>query len=81
MTFSAGIAEDSIKPAGDVDVNAHSSTRRLTSENVSERTEETYLQVDTPFPRFRYAQAMPPDVARIRREHMEPFTADLLQRS
>ena len=73
--------EDSIKPAGDVDVNARSSARSLTSENFSERTEETYLQAVTQFSRFRYARVMPPDVARIRLEHMEPFTADLLQRS
>ena len=75
------MAQDSIKPAGDVDVNARSSARRLTSQNVSERTEETYLQAVTQFSRFRYAQGMPPDVAHIRLEHVEPFTADLLQRS
>jgi site-specific recombinase XerD len=72
--------DSSIKPAGDIAVNARSFGRSLRAENVSVLTAETYLEAVTQFCRFLSTQAMVGDVSHIRREHVEAFIADLLQR-
>ena len=65
---------------GDLAVNMASFGRHLRAENLSPRTQETYTEAVRQFARFVAAQGMPQEVANIRREHVEAFIADLLER-
>lgn len=69
-----------IKATGDMAVNARSFARSLRAENASVRTQETYLEAVTQFARFLAEHGIPEKVAHIRREHVEMFITDLLQR-
>jgi site-specific recombinase XerD len=54
--------------------------RSLLAANKSPRTIQTYLEGLTQFGAFVRAQTMPGDVRFLRREHVEAFIADLLER-
>ncbi len=69
-----------IKSGGDIAVNARSFARSLRAENTSVRTQETYLEAVTQLARFVVDKGMPQHVAHMRREHVEMFITDLLQR-
>ncbi len=69
-----------IRPAGDLSVNIASFRRHLRAENLSPRTEQTYTEAVRLFMRYIAEQGMPEDVAHIRREHVEMFISDLLDR-
>ncbi len=73
-------AQVAIIPEGDLAVNMASFGRHLRAENLSPRTQETYTEAVRQFARFVAAQGMPQEVANIRREHVEAFIADLLER-
>ena len=70
----------SIKSAGDLAVNMASLQLQLRAENLSLRTQETYIESVAQLARFLVDQGMPQDVASIRREHVEAFIAHLLER-
>jgi site-specific recombinase XerD len=65
---------------GDLDLNLASWTRHLRAENLSPATVVTYTQSVSRLAEFLEAQAMPLDVGHIRREHIEAFLANLLER-
>lgn len=65
-------------PSGDLSDNIASFRRHLRSTNVSARTIELYTGAASELALFLAAQAMPLDVAGIRREHVESFIADQL---
>src|SRR5689334_16042879 len=65
---------------GDIGVNIARFRRHLRAENLSPKTEVTYTEAAEQFARFLAGQAMPDDVANIRREHVEAFIADILTR-
>lgn len=69
-----------IKAPVDVAVNAKSFARSLRAENLSPRTQESYLESVNQFSRFLADAGMPTDVANIKREHVEAFIAGLLDR-
>ena len=54
--------------------------RHLRAENLSVKTLEAYTESTRRFARFLAVQGMPQEVANIRREHVEAFIADLLDR-
>ena len=54
--------------------------RHLRAENKSEKTQRTYLQGVEQLGAFLAAQGMPTQVLHIKREHVESFVADLLER-
>jgi len=64
----------------DLEVNATSFQRSLRAANKSDRTVESYLQAVALFTAFLEDRGMPQLVANIRREHVEMFIADLLER-
>ena len=68
-----------ILPAGDLGVNVRSFGRHLRAENLSERTQETYLEGVRQFAAFLEVQGMPPAVSALRREHVESFISHLLE--
>ena len=70
----------SIKPAGDIDVNIVSFGRHLRAENLSPKTQETYIEAVRQFAKFLAARGMPQDVSNIHREHIEAFIEHLLER-
>ena len=67
-------------PNGDLAVNADSFARHLRAENLSPRTEKTYLEAVARFSQFLADQGMPTTVANITREHVEAFIAHVLER-
>jgi len=69
-----------IKAPGDIAVNAASFARHLRAENLSRRTQETYLESLSQFARYLESQGMPLEVAHIKREHVEGFLENLLER-
>jgi len=69
----------SIKAPGDISVNARSFARSLRVENLSDRTQETYLESVSQFARFLEEKGMPLDVANIKREQIEDFINHLLE--
>ncbi len=69
-----------IKAPGDIAVNAASFARHLRAENLSRRTQETYLESLSQFARYLEIQGMPLEVAHIKREHVEGFLENLLER-
>lgn len=70
----------SIETQGDIGVNIASFGRHLKAENLSERTQDTYLESTRQLAQFLADKGMPPDVANIRREHLEEFINYLLER-
>ncbi len=64
---------------GDIPVNLQSFRRSLRASR-SPKTEETYAEAVQQFERFLAARGMPQLVANIRREHVEEFINDILQR-
>jgi len=64
----------------DIDNLGQSFRRTLLAENKSARTVQTYGEALDLFSRFLRDKGMPTGVANIRREHVEAFIADLLQR-
>ena len=71
---------ESIKPQSDIIVNIRSFARSLRAENVSPRTQETYLEAVTQFTDFLEKRGMSTDVASIHRGQVEEFIEDLLHR-
>ncbi len=65
---------------GDIGVNVESFGRHLRAENLSPKTQITYLESCNQFGRFLAEQGMPQRVADITREHCEAFMTDLLNR-
>ncbi len=65
-------------PDDDVGVNAESFARHLRAENLSPRTQKTYLEAVALLGQFLAEQGMPQTVANITREHVEAFIADVL---
>lgn len=64
----------------DLDVNISGFLRHLRSENLSERTQRTYLEAVTLFARFLADRGMPLFVESITREHVESFIDHLVQK-
>ena len=64
----------------DLAVNMASFGRHLRAGNLSVKTLEAYTESTRRFARFLAVQGMPQEVANIRREHVEAFIADLLDR-
>lgn len=76
-------AQEAAAPAhalGGVDWLAGSFLRHLKAMNLSPNTIKTYGAACDQFVRFLKASGMPAEVAAIRREHVEAFIADLLER-
>ncbi len=73
-------ASPSIIAGGDIGVNLTSFARHLRAENLSPRTQETYSESVRQFIKFLQNQGMPLEVANLRREHVEAFIANLLER-
>jgi site-specific recombinase XerD len=65
---------------GDILVNVASFARSLRASNLSARTAETYTESARQLARFLAEKGMPQDVAKVRREHVEAFITDLLDR-
>jgi site-specific recombinase XerD len=65
--------------AGDLQTNAASFRRHLRAENISPNTVLTYTSAVALLADYLGSQGMPSDVAKIRREHIEAFIADLLE--
>lgn len=63
---------------GDLAVNVKSFARHLRAENLSPRTQKTYLEAVTLFGQFLADKGMPQDVANITRDHVESFIAHVL---
>jgi site-specific recombinase XerD len=73
-------ATRTIVTAGDLGVNAASFARHLRASNLAPRTVRTYLEGLQRLADYLTAQGMPTDIAGIRREHVESWIADLLER-
>ena len=73
-------ATRSIVTAGDLGVNAASFARHLRASNLAPRTIRTYLEGLDRLAGFLSEKGMPTDIAGIRREHIESWIADLLER-
>ena len=71
---------DVIKSGGDLGVNIESFGRHLRAENLSPQTFTAYVGATKQLHRYLIDQGMPLDVANIRREHLEHFINDLLER-
>ncbi|MBA2311245.1 MAG: phage integrase N-terminal SAM-like domain-containing protein, partial [Actinobacteria bacterium] len=70
-----------IKPDVDNVVNLAPSFRRaLLAANKAPRTIDSYMEAVRLFARFLEARGMPLQVGAIRREHVEAFLADILER-
>ncbi|MBI4337481.1 MAG: tyrosine-type recombinase/integrase [Chloroflexi bacterium] len=69
-----------IKALDDLAVNIKSFARALRAENASPRTVETYLESANQLHHYLEAHGMPLAVAHIKREHVEAFITDLLDR-
>jgi site-specific recombinase XerD len=69
-----------IETEGDIGVNATSWRRHLRAGNVSSSTIETYLTAVARLAEYLTAAGMPTDVGKVRREHVEAFISDLLER-
>lgn len=69
-----------IKAEGDLAVNRASFGRHLRAGNLSPRTHKTYMEAVDLFARFLTDKGMPLEVAKIKREHVEAFITDLLER-
>lgn len=65
---------------GDLVDNLRSFARHLRARNVSGRTVQTYTEAGEQFAAFLASAGMPTDVAKIKREHVESFIEDLLNR-
>jgi site-specific recombinase XerD len=64
----------------DVSVNIKSFERHLKPKNLSPRTIKTYMEACNLFARFLEDRAMPRLVANVKREHVEAWLADMLDR-
>ena len=69
-----------IKAEGDIAVNRASFGRHLRAVNLSPRTHKTYMEAVGLFARFLTDKAMPQDMANIKREHVEAFITDQIER-
>ena len=67
-------------PQGDTTDNLLSYVRHLRAANVSPRTIQAYREAVDQLSAFLSAKGMPTDVAKIKREHVEAFIEDLLNR-
>ncbi len=63
-----------------MDRDAASFARHLRAANLSPRTIQSYLEATTLFRRYLAARELPATTEAIRREHVEAFIADLLER-
>ncbi len=70
----------SVSTSPTVDVLRPSFQRTLLAQNRSPKTVKTYLESLSLFQAFLVKQGMPQAVSSIRREHVESFIADLLER-
>ena len=68
------------KPQSGIRVNIPPFRRYLRAKNRAPKTVKTYEEAVERFAGFLEAQGMPQDVANVRREHVESFIADLLER-
>ena len=73
-------SSDVIKAGGDLAVNIDSFGRHIRAENLSPQTFDAYAGATKQFHRYSVDQGMPLEVAGIRREHVEMFITDLLER-
>jgi site-specific recombinase XerD len=64
---------------GDLGANAASFARHLRASNLAPRTIRTYLEGLTRFAQYLVRLDLPTDIARIRREHVEGWIADMLE--
>lgn len=78
MGYAATTA--AILPDGDLAANVASYGRHLRASNLSPKTVKAYLEALTLLAGFLTSRGMPTDVAAIRREHLESFIEDQLQR-
>ena len=67
-----------ITATGDIAVNIDSFALHLRAENLSPRTQQTYMESCLQFATFLAQTRMPEDVTNIKREHVEAFIASLL---
>ena len=74
------IKNDSTYSGGDLAANIDSFRRHLAAENLSPRTLKVYTEAARLLEGFLADRGMPRDVANIRREHVEAFVADQLER-
>ena len=70
----------SIETSGDLGVNAKSFVRHLRASNLSPATIKTYAEATRLLAEFLTDKGMPTDLANIRREHLEVFVEDQLDR-
>src|SRR6266542_1882112 len=79
---SAAIPQASVPNVveGDIHVNLRSFARAIRAENLSQRTQQTYMEACRQFARYLAEQGMPKDLAAIKREHVEAFINHLLER-
>lgn len=73
-------ASGAITASGDIAVNIESFARHLRAENLSPRTQDTYIESCRQLAAFLAHQGMPQDVASVSREHIEAFITHLLER-
>jgi site-specific recombinase XerD len=71
---------DMAQSVGDLAILADDFRRSLRSANKSPKTEKTYLEAVEGLDRFLASKGMPRSVAAIRREHVEAYVVDLLER-
>ena len=69
----------SIETHGDLGVNIKSFERHLKAANLSPKTQEVYLESAVQFARFRQAQGMPQDIAKLTREHVESYIVHMIE--
>lgn len=75
-----GTTASVITSDGDIEVNIASFERHLRAANLSPTTIKTYREAASLLARFLRDRGMPRDVASIRREHVEAFITEQLER-
>ena len=78
--MAQALSSTNINIGGDIPVNIDSFARHIRAENLSPATLDAYIGATQQFYRYLVAQGMPLDVAKIRREHVEAFITDVLDR-
>lgn len=76
----SAISTGGIVTDGDLGANAASYARHLRAANLTPATQRAYLEALRLLARYLADAGMPTDVAAIRREHLEAFVADQLER-
>jgi site-specific recombinase XerD len=80
MTVAKTTTTDPSIASLDIQADAASFGRHLRAPNLSPRTVQSYLEAVDLFTRYLVEQGMPAQLSSIRREHVEAFIENLLQR-